>query len=152
MTNFSPSDTDGEDAAFDMEGEPPVDEEQKNEIELVPSSKVAWLQEVGFTTTKILILLVALAVITLSLVAKVDWWIIILRAGVSILILGFLGYLFNWFLGKYLVEAKLVELKEKLEVEEAAESERLAREQAELDTLTRLQQQEDEESTFDLET
>ena len=116
------------------------------------SSKIPWLQEVSLTWTKILILVVALVVITLSLVAKVAWWVIILRAGVSILVLGILGYLFNWILGKYLVEAKLAELKDKLAEEEAAEAERFAKEQAEMDALAQLQQQEYEESRLNIET
>ena len=121
-------------------------------IEVVTSSKIPWLQEVSLTWTKILILVVALVVITLSLVAKVAWWVIILRAGVSILVLGILGYLFNWILGKYLVEAKLAELKDKLAEEEAAEAERFAKEQAEMDALAQLQQQEYEESRLNIET
>ena len=121
-------------------------------IEVVTSSKIPWLHEVSLTWTKILILVVALVVITLSLVAKVAWWVIILRAGVSILVLGILGYLFNWILGKYLVEAKLAELKDKLAEEEAAEAERFAKEQAEMDALAQLQQQEYEESRLNIET
>ena len=118
------------------------------EIELIPSQKIAWLQEIAFTATRLLVLLVALIVITLSLIAKVAWWIIILRAGVSILLLGFLGYVFNWFLGKYLIDAKLAELKEKKEAEDA---ERIIREQAELEALALLQQQENEENNLEIE-
>lgn len=127
-------------------------EQSGKEIELISSSKVAWLQEVGFTVTKILVLVVTLLVITLSIVAKVEWWIIILRAGVCVLLLGFLGYLLNWLLGKYLVEAKLAELKEKKEIEDAEEAERLSREQAEMEALTQLQEQENEELGFEIET
>jgi hypothetical protein len=132
------------------EGQSSID--QPAEIELVESSKIPWLQEVFLTATKILVLVVAVAVIAFSIVAKVAWWVIILRAGVSILVLGFLGYLFNWFLGKFLVDAKLAELREKNAAEEAAEMERLAREQAEMDALAMLQEQENESAHFEIET
>jgi len=143
---------------FGQQDQVGVDEEagqasidQPAEIELVGSSKIPWLQEVTLTGTKILVLVVTLAVITLSIVAKVSWWVIILRAGVSILVLGFLGYLFNWIFGKYLVDAKLVELREKRAAEDAAEAERLAKEQAEMDVLAMLQEQENEGTRLDIE-
>jgi uncharacterized membrane protein (DUF106 family) len=154
MNNFSSQlDNMNEQTSYDPEeGDDNQSTSESNEIELVTSSKIPWLQEVTLTGTKILVLVVTLVVITLSIVAKVAWWVIILRAGVSILVLGILGYLLNWILGKYLVEAKLVELKAKVAAEEAAEAERLAREQAEMDALAELQQQENENSRFTIET
>jgi hypothetical protein len=148
MTVAPPSSENMEDFASSQDESTAESDEGKNEIEIIPSSKIAWLQEVSLTATKILVAFVAVIVITLSLIAKVDWWIIILRAGVSILLLGFLGYLLNWFLAKYLIEAKLAELKEKKEAEDA---ERLLREQAELEALAQLQQEEDEEGGIDIE-
>jgi len=121
------------------------------EIELIESSKIPWLQEIFFTGTKIFILVLTLIVITLSIVAKVTWWVIILRAGVTILVIGFLAYLLNWILGRYLVDAKLAELKEKNAVDEAAQAERLAREQAEMDAIAMLQEQENEGSRLEIE-
>ncbi|MCE1253000.1 MAG: hypothetical protein LWX83_05560 [Anaerolineae bacterium] len=149
MTDFPPNEDNLENPA-EMEGETGAGEPEKGQgdIELIDSQKVAWLQAVAFTVTRLLIILVTLVVIILALLAKVAWWIIILRAGVTILLLGFLSFAFNWFLGKYLIEAKLAELKEKKEIEDA---ERILREQAELEALALLQQEEDEIGDLNIE-
>lgn len=121
------------------------------ELEVVTTTKVPWLQEVVLSVTKLLILVVTVAVIALSINARVGLWLIFVRASVTILLMGFLGFLVNWFLGKYLVEAKVNELREKIEAEDALEAERLVKEQAELENLEMLQQQELEDNHLEIE-
>ena len=133
-----------------------VEEAEENkpelaELELVTATKTPWLQEVVMTSTKFLILAVTLIVILLSINAKAGLWLVLLRGSVSILVMGFLGYMVNWFFGRYLVEAKVAELREKVEAEDALEAERLAKEQAELENLELLQQQEYEDNHPEIE-
>jgi hypothetical protein len=125
---------------------------EREGIEILSTSKIPWLQEVFLTTTKILVLFITVVVITLSIGAKVEWGIIILRAGVTILVLGLFGYLFNWILGKFLVDAKVLEFAEKIEAEEEAAAERLTKEQEEMEALDLLQQQENEDNQLEIET
>lgn len=103
-------------------GESGVQEEQ-TQLMLLPHSKVAWLQEVAFTFTKLLIVIVTCLVAILSVLARAQWYDILIRTAVTILSLGFLGWLINWFLGRYLVEVKLMELEEeKMREEQAAQT------------------------------
>ncbi|NPV84679.1 MAG: hypothetical protein HPY45_01545 [Anaerolineae bacterium] len=98
-------------------------QEEQTQVMLLPHSKVAWLQEVAFTVTKLLIVVVTCLVAILSILARAQWYDILIRTAVTILSLGFLGWLINWFLGRYLVEAKLMELEEeKMREEQEAQT------------------------------
>jgi len=87
-------------------------QEEQVRVTLLPHSKVAWLQEVAFAVTRLLIVVVTCLVAVLSILARAQWYDILIRIAVTILSLGFLGWLINWFLGRYLVEVKLMELEE----------------------------------------
>ena len=80
-------------------------------LELSTYSKTAWLQEVVFFGTNILIIFVSLIVAMISIVAKASWIDVFIRTGTSILIFGFIGWMINWFFGKYILAAKFQELK-----------------------------------------
>jgi hypothetical protein len=86
-------------------------------LELVPATKTAWLQEISFFITKVIIILVSSLTAIISIVVKANWVDVIIRTSLAIFVLGLLGWLFNWLLGKYLVEAKYKEMKEMMESE-----------------------------------
>lgn len=82
------------------------------QLSFTASSKIAWLQEIGFTMTKIMILLTTGLVIGLSINVKASWLDILMRAGVTIFVLGLTGWFVNLVFGKILVDVKYSELEE----------------------------------------
>jgi hypothetical protein len=111
MTTSAPG---GSAAILDPPGIPATLEGDRDPVQLsfTASSKIAWLQEIGFTMTKLLILLTTVLVIGLSINVKASWLAILLRAGVTIFVLGLAGWFVNLVFGKILVDIKYSELAE----------------------------------------
>jgi hypothetical protein len=102
----------------DLENLPDGNDDDIKTLELSTYSKTAWLQEVVFFGTNILIIGVSLIIALISIMAKAVWMDVFIRTGASILILGFLGWVINWLFGKYIITAKFQELKEQASEEE----------------------------------
>jgi len=112
MSQFSMMDMDGFGGSTQVseisEPRPAVE----HELEILSTSKTAWLQEVMYFGTKLVIILVTVAVATIAIFVKANWFEVILRSGVTVLVLGFMGWIVNWLFGKFLLEAKFEEMKE----------------------------------------
>ncbi|MHC1782801.1 MAG: hypothetical protein AB9891_08610 [Anaerolineaceae bacterium] len=74
------------------------------------------LSEVCLTVTGIVIALSAGGAAIASLLAQAPIRVVLLRTGVTILVVGLLGYLVNWLIGKYLINATLDKFAEELAV------------------------------------
>ncbi|MBI9044036.1 MAG: hypothetical protein JEZ06_06100 [Anaerolineaceae bacterium] len=115
-------------------------EEKNNEFSTILNypkgdEKIPLLLEFSMTLTKIVVILVSVLVAGLSIVAKATWIAVISRTGLALLVLGILGWIFNWFLGKYFIEASFDELKEKQDLYQSRESEtREAKVRAEIES------------------
>jgi len=89
--------------------------------EFVPefkNNKVPPLLDISLNVTRLVIVLTTVAVMLYSILAKVSIVDLITRVAVTIIVMGGIGWLFNWMLSKFLIEATLAELKEKAEEEE----------------------------------
>jgi len=82
------------------------------------------LAEVSMTVARVLTILVTGIVTVLSIFAKASVLAIILRAGVSLLVLGTLTFLINWLVSRYLIQATLEEWKEAFSVDPMGYDER----------------------------
>lgn len=89
-------------------------EDQANEevrLEIIYSTKMAWLQEILDFWTKLIIILVTVLVTVISILVKADVIEIMIRSGVTILITGLLGWVINFLFGKFILDAKYEEIK-----------------------------------------
>lgn len=75
-------------------------------------NKIPIFLEFSLTMTKIVILAATIFVAAASIIIKVSWLDVLIRTGITIFVLGIIGFLLNWFLGKHFIDATLVELKE----------------------------------------
>ncbi len=84
------------------------------------------LIEAVFLLTRGLIVLVTVLVMVISYIVHATWLDIFIRGLTTGVVLGILGWIFNWFVGSYFIQAAVDELKEKaeqdLEMELASEN------------------------------
>jgi hypothetical protein len=74
------------------------------------------ISEVCLTVTGIVIALSAGGAAIASLLAQAPVQVVLVRTGVTILVVGLLGYLINWLIGKYLIIATLEKFSEEMAV------------------------------------
>lgn len=88
----------------------------QNTIPRVSSTvQIPLLSEIILTITSILVALMGAIVAIASIVAQAPVLIILLRTGVSILVVGVLGYFVNWLFGKYLIHSTVEQFMEVIE-------------------------------------
>ena len=75
------------------------------------TSRLPLLLDVCLNVTQILILVVAVLTAVLSILARADILTVILRTAVAIIAIGLPGFLLNFLLGKYYVQAPLDDMK-----------------------------------------
>jgi hypothetical protein len=94
----------------------------QNTIPQVSSTvQIPLLSEIVLTITSILVALVGAIVAITSILAQAPVLIVLLRTGVSILVVGLLGYFINWTFGKYLIHSTVEQFMEVIEKKEADE-------------------------------
>jgi hypothetical protein len=74
--------------------------------------KIPLFLEFLLTITRVIVIVIAVLVITLSLIAKASWLDVAIRVGISIFVLGLLGILFNWLIGRQYIHSAVSEMKE----------------------------------------
>jgi uncharacterized membrane protein len=72
------------------------------------------LSEVCLTLTSIVIVLAAAGVAIAALLAKAPIIVILMRTGITIFVVGLIGYFINWLIGRYLVNATIEKFQEEL--------------------------------------
>jgi hypothetical protein len=63
--------------------------------------------EAGVIAVKILVLFTALIVFVISLMANAEWYDILIRTSLAMIIIGLLGWYANWILGKWVLKYEL---------------------------------------------
>jgi hypothetical protein len=66
--------------------------------------------EVAMTLTRILLVVLVPATMLIAMLMGCVWYVIILRGLVAGVVVGFLGWLLNWMLGRFLIDASVIEL------------------------------------------
>lgn len=72
------------------------------------------LSEVCLTITSIVIVLSAGGVALAAVLAKAPVMVILMRAAVTILVVGLIGYFINWLIGRYLINATVEKFREQM--------------------------------------
>lgn len=93
------------------------DREHKDPLDLGTTTGIPLMSEISLTVVKLIVTVVAVLTAIFSIMAKATLLDVLFRTCVAIIVFGVLGWLFNWFLGKFLVEAKLAEMIEEKEKE-----------------------------------
>jgi hypothetical protein len=88
-------------------------QEQNDPLEFGTKTGIPLLFEVSIVVVKLIVVSVAVLTALFSLLAGATWLDILVRTCVSIIVFGLLGWLFIFFLGKFMIDSKLSELKEK---------------------------------------
>lgn len=79
------------------------------------SVQIPLLSEVSLTVTGIIIAISAGGAAIAAVLARAPMMIVLFRTGITILVVGLLGYLINWLIGKYLIKSTLEKFSEELE-------------------------------------
>lgn len=80
------------------------------------------LSEACLTLTAVIVVLSAGGAAIASLMARAPMLVVLMRTGVTILVVGLLGFLINWLIAKYLVVSTVEKLEEEMTAR-ASESE-----------------------------
>jgi hypothetical protein len=78
------------------------------------------LLEASFIITRAVIVLTTILVIAISFLTRAFWWDIFIRGLTTAVVLGIIGWAFNWFLGKYFIQAAIAQLIEQAEKESSS--------------------------------
>lgn len=96
------------------------------------TARLPMLVEISLTVSQILILVVACITAFLSIIARADILTIFLRTAVAILSVGLPVFFLNWLIGRYFVEATIIDWQEIISKKEAAAA--LEKQSVELET------------------
>jgi ABC-type microcin C transport system permease subunit YejB len=98
------------------------------------TARLPLLIEISLTVTQILIFVIAITTAVLSILAHADMLTIFLRTAVAIVVIGIPAFLFNWLLGRYLINATVEEWTNAIPKPESAENPEVQSENLEIKT------------------
>lgn len=76
--------------------------------------QIPLLLEASLTVTGIVVALSAGVAAISSMLARAPMMVVLFRTAITVLIVGLLGFLINWLIGKFLIKATLEKLSEEL--------------------------------------